>query len=113
MADTLFGKIILGEIPCNKVYEDELAFAFRDINPQAPVHILIIPKAEIEDISKVPAGGGLVDHLFDVACRIARDEGIDEEGYRLVINKGRNGGQTVDHLHIHLLGGRALVWPPG
>ena len=113
MAETLFSKIVRGEIPCDKVYEDETALAFRDINPQAPTHILVIPKAEIEDVSLVEEGSGLMDHLVAVANKIAKDEGIAEGGYRLVINKGANGGQSVDHLHVHLLGGRQLVWPPG
>ncbi|MCG3196175.1 MAG: histidine triad nucleotide-binding protein [Candidatus Omnitrophica bacterium] len=113
MAETLFSRIIRGEIPCDKVYEDERALAFRDINPQAPVHVLVIPKEEIEDISQAPFGNGILDHLFKVAIRIAEQEGISEGGYRLVINKGPNGGQSVDHLHIHLLGGRRLTWPPG
>lgn len=113
MAETLFSRIIRGEIPCDKVYEDERALAFRDINPQAPVHVLIIPKEGIEDISGTPFGSGLLDHLFAVATRVAQQEGISEGGYRLVINKGPNGGQTVDHLHIHLLGGRRMTWPPG
>ena len=113
MAKTIFGKIARGEIPCDKVYEDELALAFRDINAQAPTHILVIPKEEIEDISKVPEGSGLLEHLFTVATKLAKDEGIEESGYRLVVNKGPHGGQSVDHLHIHLLGGRQMLWPPG
>jgi len=113
MAETLFSKIVRGEIPCDKVYEDDTALAFRDINPQAPTHILVIPKQDIEDVSKVEEGSGLMDHLMAVANKIAIDEGIDEAGYRLVINKGPNGGQSVDHLHIHILGGRQMVWPPG
>lgn len=113
MAKTIFGKMIEGEIPCDKVYEDDKALAFRDINPAAPTHILVIPKEEIEDISKVPEGSGLLDHLFTVATKIAKDEGIEDSGYRLVVNKGRNGGQSVDHLHIHILGGRQMTWPPG
>jgi histidine triad (HIT) family protein len=113
MAKTIFGKIAKGEIPCDKVYEDDKALAFRDINAQAPIHILVIPKEEIEDISKVQEGSGLLDHLFHVATKIAKDEGIEESGYRLVVNKGPHGGQSVDHLHIHILGGRQMVWPPG
>ncbi len=113
MAETLFSKIVRGEIPCNKVYEDDTALAFRDINPQAPTHILVIPKQDIEDVSKVDEGSGLMDHLIAVAVQIAREEGIEDGGYRLVINKGPDGGQSVDHLHIHLLGGRQLIWPPG
>lgn len=113
MAKTIFGRIVQGEIPCEKVYEDDKALAFRDINAQAPTHILLIPKEEIEDISKVPAGSGLLDHLFHVATKIAKEEGIEESGYRLVVNKGPHGGQSVDHLHIHILGGRQMIWPPG
>ena len=113
MTKTIFGKIANGEIPCDKVYEDDTALAFRDINAQAPIHILVIPKAEIEDISKVVEGSGLLDHLFHVATKIAKDEGIEESGYRLVVNKGPHGGQSVDHLHIHILGGRQMLWPPG
>ncbi len=113
MADTIFGKIIRGEVPCNKVFEDERALAFRDINPQAPVHILVIPKAEIEDVSQIGEHPGLMDYLVKVANQLAIQEGIAETGYRLVINKGRSAGQSVDHLHIHLLGGRAMAWPPG
>ncbi|MCA9411065.1 MAG: histidine triad nucleotide-binding protein [Candidatus Omnitrophica bacterium] len=113
MAETLFSKIVRGEIPCDKVYEDDTSLAFRDINPQAPTHILVIPKQDIEDVSKVEEDSGLMDHLMAVATKIARDEGIDEGGYRLVINKGANGGQSVDHLHIHILGGRQMIWPPG
>jgi histidine triad (HIT) family protein len=113
MTETIFGKIVRGEIPCDKVYEDDKALAFRDINAVAPTHILVIPKEDIEDISKVREGSGLLDHLFTVATKIAKDEGIEETGYRLVVNKGANGGQSVDHLHIHILGGRQMVWPPG
>jgi len=113
MAETIFSKIARGEIPCDKVHEDERCLAFRDINPQAPVHILIIPKEDIEDIVQVPFGTGLLDHLFQVATRIAEQEGIAAQGYRLVINKGAHGGQSVDHLHIHLMGGRQMIWPPG
>ncbi|KXK34486.1 MAG: histidine triad nucleotide-binding protein [Candidatus Omnitrophica bacterium] len=113
MAETIFSKIVRGEIPCDKVYEDNLSLAFRDINPQAPVHILIIPKKDLEDISKIDTESGLLEHLIRVANQIAVSEGIAESGYRLVVNKGAHGGQTVNHLHIHLLGGRPLTWPPG
>ncbi|GMV66967.1 MAG: putative HIT-like protein [Candidatus Hinthialibacteria bacterium] len=113
MAETIFSKIVRGEIPCDKVYEDNLSLAFRDINPHAPVHILIIPKKDLEDISKIDTESGLLEHLIRVANQIAVSEGIAESGYRLVVNKGAHGGQTVNHLHIHLLGGRPLTWPPG
>ena len=101
-----------GEIECNRVYEDEDFLAFRDINPQAPIHILIIPKKHIvrlhdtEDVL-------LMGKLLSLASRIARDEGIAETGYRIVINTNRNAGQSVEHLHVHLLGGRVMKWPPG
>jgi histidine triad (HIT) family protein len=113
VAETIFSRIVRGEVPCDKVYEDDRALAFRDLNPQAPTHILVIPKEDIEDVSQVSEGSGLFDHLFAVANKIAVNEGIAEGGYRLVINKGRSAGQTVDHLHIHLLGGRPMTWPPG
>lgn len=111
---TIFDKILAGEIPADKVYEDEDIFAFRDIQPQAPVHVLVIPKR------KVPHFDGLqqqeaeiVGRLFKGAAQVARMLGLAEDGYRVVINHGRNGQQTVDYLHLHLLGGRQLTWPPG
>jgi len=113
MPETIFSKIIRGEIPCDKVFEDDRSLAFRDINAQAPTHILVIPKEEIEDVSQVTEDSGIMDHLISVANTVAEQEGIASAGYRLVINKGADGGQTVDHLHIHLLGGRQLTWPPG
>ena len=112
MADNIFSKIITKQIPAKIVFEDDRALAFRDINPQAPVHILVLPK---HDIANVSATGDeeLLGHLLVVAAAIARQEGIDASGYRLVINKGRDAGESVPHLHVHLLGGRALQWPPG
>ena len=112
MADNIFSKIIAKQIPAKIVFEDDRALAFRDINPQAPVHILVLPK---QDIANVSATGDekLLGHLLTVAAAIARQEGIDATGYRLVINKGRDAGESVPHLHVHLLGGRALQWPPG
>ncbi len=112
---TIFTKIINREIPSSIVFEDESVLAFRDINPQAPVHILIIPKIEIptsQDIDSVKHSE-LLGKLINAAQKIAVDEKIDKDGYRLVINCGQNGGQEVYHLHIHLLGGRKLNWPPG
>ncbi len=114
MADNLFAKIIAKQIPATIVYEDERALAFRDIGPKAPVHILVIPKKDIARVSEARAEDEpLLGHLLTVAAQIARQEGIDETGYRLVTNKGRDAGESVPHLHVHLLGGRALAWPPG
>jgi len=112
-SDTIFGKIIRREIPADIVYEDDLILAFRDVHPQAPVHILIIPKQNIPQLSAASyEDQELLGHLLFGATLIAEQMGLSE-GYRIVINNGKNGGQTVDHLHCHLLGGRALVWPPG
>ncbi len=112
-SDTIFGKIIRKEIPAQIVFEDDLCLAFRDLIPQAPVHILIIPKKAIAQIELMaPEDEALIGHLFWVGTQVARQEGLTD-GYRLVINNGKQGGQTVYHLHIHLLGGRSLGWPPG
>ena len=112
-ADCLFCRIVAGEIPAKRVHEDELSLAFADINPQAPTHLLIIPKQHIA--SQAHAGqehGRLLGHLMVVAAEIAGKVGLDR-GYRVVINTGDDGGQTVGHLHLHLLGGRQMSWPPG
>jgi histidine triad (HIT) family protein len=108
---TLFTKILNGEIPSEIIYQDEHVFAFRDIAPEAPVHVLIVPRAEIPGLASVPATG---DHqaILNAARKIAEQEGLIN-GYRLVINEGNDAGQTVPHLHAHLLGGRKLSWPPG
>lgn len=108
---TLFTRIIQREIPATIVYEDDHVVAFRDVSPQAPVHILIVPRAEIAGLADLPETG---DHLaiLNAAKKIAEQEGLTN-GYRLVINQGEDGGQTVPHLHAHLLGGRPLAWPPG
>jgi histidine triad (HIT) family protein len=109
----LFCKIIAGEIPSNKVFEDDLAYAFRDINPQAPTHILIAPRKHIASLAEAVAKHKeLLGYLHLVAGRIANSEGLSN-GFRTVINTGPDGGQTVDHLHVHLLGGRSMHWPPG
>lgn len=109
---TIFQKIIDREIPANIVYEDEKALAFRDIHPQAPVHILVIPKKPIPKIADMTAEDReLVGHLFLVAREIAAKEGLSD--YRLVVNNGPGAGQSVFHLHVHLLGGRLFGWPPG
>jgi histidine triad (HIT) family protein len=114
MADNIFSKIIAKQIPAKIVFEDERVLAFRDINPQAPVHILIVPKQDIANIGAARAGDEpLLGHLLTVAAAVARQEGIDSTGYRLVINKGRDAGESVPHLHVHLLGGRSMHWPPG
>ncbi len=113
MADTVFAKILRGEIPARIVHDDEQCLAFHDVAPQAPVHVLVIPKREIESLAAVtPDDGALLGHLLVVATRLARDLGL-ADGYRLVVNCGRDGGQSVDHLHVHLMGGRRLGWPPG
>ena len=112
--DTIFGKIIRGEIPADIIYDDELCLAFKDISPQAPHHILVIPKEAISGVQVAEAKHkALLGHLLICAADIARSHAIDESGYRLVINAGNDGGQTVPHLHIHILGGRQLKWPPG
>lgn len=111
---TLFEKIIAREIPADIVFEDDQCLAFRDVSPQAPVHILIIPKKAVARIAAAQADDqSLLGHLLLTAADIARRENIAPDGYRLVINNGAHGGETVPHLHIHLLGGRPLVWPPG
>ncbi len=113
MADTLFSKIIARQIPADIVYDDDLCLAFRDINPQAPVHILVIPKTPIPMVTDATeADKGLLGHLLIVASKIAKNEGYGE-AFRLVINNGENAGQTVFHLHVHILAGRHFNWPPG
>lgn len=114
MSDDLFLKIIDREIPADIVYEDDEVLAFRDINPQAPLHVLIIPKNHIRTINDIqPHDAELVGKLFLVAQEIARSEGVDESGYRVVMNCNAGAGQTVFHIHLHLLGGRPFTWPPG
>jgi histidine triad (HIT) family protein len=111
---TLFEKIVARQIPAEIVFEDEQVLAFRDINPQAPVHILIVPKRVIPRIGlAVESDAAVLGHLLTRVPEIARRAGVVEGGYRLVINNGRDGGETVPHLHCHLLGGRSLAWPPG
>ncbi len=109
---TIFQKIIDKEIPADIVYEDEEALAFRDIQPQAPTHVLVIPRKPIANVAAMEAGDKeLLGHLLWVAGEVARQEGLED--YRLVTNNGEGAGQSVFHLHVHLLGGRALGWPPG
>jgi histidine triad (HIT) family protein len=112
MADTVFGRIARGEIPARIVYEDDRALAFHDVNPQAPVHLLVIPRKPIERLGAAePADEGLLGHLLLVARRVAAEAGLAD--YRLVVNNGAGSGQTVFHLHLHVLGGRPFGWPPG
>ncbi len=111
--ETIFSKIIRREIPAEIVYEDNLAIAFKDINPQAPVHILVIPKQPIAQLSDAESPDhALMGHLMLTAKRVAQQAGLSN-GYRVVINNGPDGGQTVNHLHLHILGGRQMTWPPG
>ncbi len=111
--NTIFGKIIRKEIPADIVYEDNLVLAFRDVNPQAPVHILVVPKQSIAQLADAESQDhALMGHLLLTVKRVAVQEGLTN-GYRVVINTGEEGGQTVDHLHLHLLGGRSMNWPPG
>jgi histidine triad (HIT) family protein len=109
----IFCKIVAGQIPSTAVFQDSLAYAFADVNPKAPTHILIVPREHIDSLSAARADHSqLLGHLLSTAAEIARQKGLGN-GYRIVINSGPDGGQTVDHLHLHLLGGRQLTWPPG
>ena len=112
MTDTIFGKIARGEIPAKVVYEDDRALAFHDVNPQAPTHILVIPRRPIEKLAAAEENdASLLGHLMLVARRVAADAGLED--FRLVVNNGSGAGQTVFHLHLHVLGGRPMTWPPG
>ncbi|XP_065076305.1 adenosine 5'-monophosphoramidase HINT1 [Ochlerotatus camptorhynchus] len=111
--DTIFGKIIRKEIPCKFIYEDDKTVAFHDISAQAPIHFLVIPKKPIPQLSKATEQDeALLGHLMLVAKKVALEQGL-EEGFRIVINDGKNGAQSVYHLHLHVLGGRQMKWPPG
>ena len=111
--DCLFCKIINGEIPSSKVYEDDTVFAFRDIEPQAPTHILIIPKQHIKSAAEIDeSNSAVISHIFEVSAKISKQEGLDD-GFRIVNNCGDIAGQTVKHLHFHLMGGREFTWPAG
>lgn len=113
MTDTIFAKIIRREIPAEIVYEDDLALAFKDINPQAPTHVLVIPKKPLSQLDAANSEDkALLGHLLLTVKEIARQMGLND-GYRVVINNGRDGGQTVYHLHLHILGDRQMQWPPG
>ncbi|WP_102400153.1 histidine triad nucleotide-binding protein [Haloimpatiens massiliensis] len=114
MDDCIFCKIVNGDIPCSKVYEDEKILAFKDIEPQAPTHILIIPKKHIESLNSLTEeDSNIVTYIFMKAKKLAKELGVAEDGYRIVNNCGKDGGQTVQHLHFHMLAGRNLQWPPG
>ncbi|MCA9128560.1 MAG: histidine triad nucleotide-binding protein [Planctomycetales bacterium] len=111
---TIFSKIIAKEIPARIVHEDELCLAFHDVSPQAPTHVLIIPKKPIASLEQLEQEDApLLGHLWMTIAKLARELGIAESGYRVVVNCGKDGGQSVDHLHFHILGGRSLAWPPG
>lgn len=111
MENCLFCRIASGEIPSNKVYEDEKVLAFHDIDPQAPVHVLVIPKQHFDSI--LDADAEIVGYMQTIVAKLAKELGIDESGFRLVVNTGKDGQQSVKHLHMHILGGRSMQWPPG
>ena len=114
MSDCLFCGIVEGKIKGNIVYQDDSVVAFKDINPKAPVHVLIIPRKHVAGVLDLTAeDGALIGHIFAVAARLAREQGIAESGFRVVVNSGADAGQSVFHLHYHLLGGRRMTWPPG
>jgi len=109
----VFARIAAGELPAEIVYQDDQCLAFRDIHPQAPVHILVIPRKPYASLADAAGDTALLGHMLQVLARMAEAEGLEKDGYRIVTNVGRNGGQTVHHLHMHLLGGRQMGWPPG
>lgn len=115
MADCIFCKIAAGEIPAQVVYEDDSVIAFKDLSPKAPVHVLIIPKKHVQSVAHFTTEDNeLAAHIFvDVVPKLAAELGIADAGFRLVMNTGKNGGQSVYHLHVHMLGGRKMTWPPG
>ncbi len=113
MSDCIFCKIAAGEIPSNKAYEDDKVLAFYDLDPQAPTHILVIPKEHIKSAAEIDESNSvLVAHIFEVAAKLAKQLGLDN-GFRVVTNCGESAGQSVHHIHFHLLGGRDFTWPPG
>lgn len=113
MSHCLFCKVATGEIPADVVHADDQSIAFRDIAPQAPVHVLVIPREHRSSLLDREESAGLFAHLLDVCARVAEAEGVEESGFRVVTNIGSDGGQSVGHLHFHVLGGRSLSWPPG
>lgn len=114
MNDTIFDKVLAGEIPVDSVYEDDDVLAFRDINPKAPIHVLVIPKNRVNRFSELADGNAeVIGRFFRATSKVAASLGLDENGYRVVFNNGSDGGQEVEYLHAHILGGRKLTWPPG
>lgn len=114
MADCLFCSIAEGKIKAQIVYQDDSVVAFRDISPKAPLHILLIPRKHLAGVLDIePADSAIIGHIFEVAAQLARDHGIADSGFRVVVNSGPDAGQSVFHLHYHLLGGRQMSWPPG
>ena len=112
--ECLFCRIAAGDIPATKILDSERTIAFRDVNPQAPVHVLVVPREHYPNVAALAAaGGGLLDEVISQAHKVAEAEGIDDSGYRVVFNTGHHGGQTVAHVHAHVLGGRPMTWPPG
>lgn len=113
-SNCLFCRIVAGEIPAAKVHEDEHSLAFRDINPQSPTHVLLIPKKHLASLNEAsPDDHAVLGHLMCVAPRIARQEGVADGGFRVVVNTGADAGQSVGHIHLHVMGGRPMAWPPG
>lgn len=114
MSDCIFCKIAAGEIPADKLFEDDQVVAFRDLSPQAPTHVLVIPRKHIATLNDLEADDApLMGHMYRVAAGLAKELGFAQDGYRCVMNCNADGGQTVFHIHLHLLGGRAMTWPPG
>lgn len=114
MPECIFCKIVNGDIPADKVYEDDKVIAFNDVNPQSPTHVLIIPKEHIPSTNNIDENNSqIISHIFIVISKIVKEKGLENQGYRIVNNCGEFGGQTVEHVHFHLLGGRQLQWPPG
>ena len=113
MSDCLFCGIVAGDVPSDRVFDDELTYAFRDINPAAPVHVLVVPKQHIEHLGTLtPEHSGVLAAMIRSVQAVVAEEGVADSGYRVVANVGRHGGMTIDHLHLHVLGGRPLRWPP-
>ncbi len=113
MADCLFCRIASKQIPARIVHEDDDTVAFEDIHPQAPVHVLVVPKRHVASLNELPPGDGLAASLLGAAAKVARERGVAESGWRAVVNTNAEGGQVVFHLHLHVLGGRPMRWPPG
>jgi len=111
--DCLFCKIVAGDVPATVVHDDERTLAFRDINPQAPTHVLVVPKEHLPDVAALAGAGGLAADVLATCAAVAEADGVGQSGYRVVFNTGAGAGQTVFHVHAHVLGGRGLQWPPG